>query len=72
MESMSKTFLAVGWSPKFWWSPERQRTLLMPEGRRAEEVALEGDPVPVAADHLQDGVEAHLFEEDSRRRCSTS
>ncbi len=30
MESMSKTFLPPGWSPKLWWSPERQRMLLIP------------------------------------------
>jgi len=33
MESTSWTFLAVGWLPKDWWSPERQRTLLIPRLR---------------------------------------
>ena len=30
MESMSKTFMASGWLPKVWWSPERQRIFLIP------------------------------------------
>jgi hypothetical protein len=30
MLSRSKTFLASGWLPNFWWSPDRQSMLRMP------------------------------------------
>ena len=64
IESMSKTFFAVGVVAELLMVAGEAEHVIEPEGRCAEEIALQGDPVPVAADHLHDRVEAHLLEKD--------
>ncbi|MFC1889557.1 hypothetical protein ACFL4G_07350 [Thermodesulfobacteriota bacterium] len=56
---MSKTFLASGSSSPSLTGAEQ---VAHPQGRGAQEVRHQGDPVPVANDHLHERFDPLLFE----------